>query len=68
MLSYSIGSLHFEVDCCYTGSFLLNNYKQATNIISLYTPEFEQFKEATGFDDDDFNKWPAEELIYLQNL
>jgi len=47
---------------------LLNNYKQATNIISSYTPEIEQFKAATGFGDDDFNKWPAEELVYLQNL
>jgi len=47
---------------------LLNNYKQATNIIGSYTPEIEQFKVATGFSDDDFNKWLAEELVYLQSL
>ena len=49
-----------------TGKFLFDNYKQALDIISRYTPEVEAFKTARGITDNDFESWRLEELEYLQ--
>jgi hypothetical protein len=42
-------------------------YKQALDIINKGMTELAKFKALTSFDDDNFEAWHQEELVYLKN-
>ncbi|KAG1850194.1 hypothetical protein DFJ58DRAFT_716828 [Suillus subalutaceus] len=50
------------------GTILLNNYRQALQIISLETVALEEAKTSLGVQDTDLVNWRAEEIRYFQML
>ena len=51
------------------GTFLVNNYKQALNILANAPPTLENAKKELGVTDNSvFEKWLLEEREYLQGL
>ncbi|KAG8911652.1 hypothetical protein FRC02_006489 [Tulasnella sp. 418] len=50
------------------GSFILNNYKQALNIVEEYGDIFSQLYNLEHIKSRDFEKWNAEEEAYLSGL
>ncbi len=51
-----------------SGKFLFNNYKQALKIITEFTPQLMAYKQSTGITDADIQRWPEDELKYLNDL
>jgi hypothetical protein len=50
------------------GTMLLNNYRQALQIISSETVALEEAKTSLGIQDSDLVNWRAEEIQYFQTL
>ncbi|KAG2119870.1 uncharacterized protein F5147DRAFT_742122 [Suillus discolor] len=50
------------------GTMLLNNYRQALQIISSETVALEEAKTSLGIQDTDLMNWRAEEIQYFQTL
>jgi hypothetical protein len=64
MFSVSWANLGAHV---HVGRFLFNNYKQALDIINKGMTELAKFKALMSFDDNDFEAWHREELVYLKD-
>lgn len=50
------------------GKFLLNNYRQALNIINEYSPVVTKMTQSLSINEDTIESWIAEEYQFLLNL
>jgi hypothetical protein len=58
----------YETHNTYPGKFLLDNYKQALELVTTLTPALTTFKDTHSLTDADFLRFVTEEKVYLASL